>query len=233
MQAGKLAAIGTLSAGLAHEINNPLAAIKMYAQNLKRSQQRGTLTEVMLTKNLASIDTLVDKISHVITHFRDFSRQSSNTYKSVAINEPLVSALDMFGEQLSLRNITVTCQLAEKLPPVWGDANQLEQVMVNLIANARDALAEQPNRRLLLRTRRENGHVVVEVSDTGNGIPPDVKAHIFEPFYTTKEPGQGTGLGLAISRSIIEDHQGRLEVDSTLGQGTTFRLLLPTQGGHR
>jgi signal transduction histidine kinase len=230
VQAGKLAAIGTLSAGLAHEINNPLAAIKMYAQNLKRSQQRGTLDETMLTKNLTSIDTLVDKISHVITHFRDFSRQSSNTFKNVAINEQLLSALDMFGEQLSLHDIKVTCQLAEQLPPVWGDANQLEQVMVNLIANARDALAEQPSRELRLSTLRANGHVVVEVSDTGHGIPPAVIDHIFEPFYTTKEPGQGTGLGLAISRSIIEDHQGQLEVESTPGQGTTFRLLLPTQG---
>jgi signal transduction histidine kinase len=230
VQAGKLAAIGTLSAGLAHEINNPLAAIKMYAQNLKRSQQRATLNDAMLSKNLDSIDTLVDKISHVIIHFRDFSRQSSNTFKSVAINEPLLSALDMFGEQLSLRDIRVTCQLADQLPPVWGDANQLEQVMVNLIANARDALAERPSRELRLSTLRANGHVVVEVSDTGNGIAPGVMAHIFEPFYTTKEPGQGTGLGLAISRSIIEDHQGRLEVESTLGTGTTFRLLLPTQG---
>ena len=233
VQAGKLSRHRhATSAGLAHEINNPLAAIKMYAQNLKRSKERGTLTEAMLTKNLASIDTLVDKISHVITHFRDFSRQSSNTFKNVAINEPVVSALDMFGEQLSLRDITVICRLAEQLPPVWGDANQLEQVMVNLIANARDALAQQPSRQLLLSTQRENGHVVVEVSDSGNGIPPEVKAHIFEPFYTTKEPGQGTGLGLAISRSIIEDHQGRLEVESTPGQGTTFRLRLPTQGGH-
>jgi signal transduction histidine kinase len=232
VQAGKLAAMGTLSAGLAHEINNPLAAIKMYAQNLKRSQQRGNLTDALLSKNLVSIDTLTDKISHVITHFRDFSRQSSNTFKSVAINEPLLSALDMFGEQLALRNITVTTRLAEQLPPVWGDANQLEQVMVNLIANARDALAEQECRELRLSTLSSNGHVVVEVSDSGNGIPPAVMAHIFEPFYTTKEAGHGTGLGLPISRSIVEDHQGRFEVESTPGQGTTFRILLPTQGGH-
>ena len=230
VQAGKLAAIGTLSAGLAHEINNPLAAIKMYAQNLKRSQQRGPLNEAMLVKNLTSIDTLVDKISHVITHYRDFSRRSSNTYDKVDINQPVLSALDMFGEQLSVRDIRVICQLAPDLPPAWGDANQLEQVMVNLISNARDALTDQPSRDLRLSTMQTNNHLVVEVHDSGGGIPPDVIDHIFESFYTTKEPGYGTGLGLAISRTIIEDHQGRLEVESTPDQGTTFRLILPTQG---
>jgi signal transduction histidine kinase/uncharacterized protein YigA (DUF484 family) len=232
VQAGKLAALGTLSAGLAHEINNPLAAIKMYAQNLMRSQQRGPLNETMVVKNLTSIDSLVDKISHVITHFRDFSRRSSNTYARVEINQPVLSALDMFGEQLTLRNITVKCRLADNLPAVWADANQLEQVMVNLISNARDALADRPSRELRLSTLQANGHLVVEVSDTGCGMPPDVIEHIFEPFYTTKEPGQGTGLGLAISHSIIEDHHGRLEVESTPGQGTTFRLHLPTPGEH-
>jgi signal transduction histidine kinase len=230
VQAGKLAAIGTLSAGLAHEINNPLAAIKMYAQNLKRSQLRGTMTDVMLDKNLTSIDTLVDKISHVITHFRDFSRRSSNNYEKVDINQPVLSALDMFGEQLSLRNIKVSMRLTENLPPVWADANQLEQVMVNLISNARDALTEAPTRELGLRTLQVNGKLAVEVSDTGCGIPEEVRSHMFEPFYTTKERGQGTGLGLAISQGIIEDHQGRLEVESAVGQGTTFRLLLPTVG---
>jgi signal transduction histidine kinase len=230
VQAGKLAALGTLSAGLAHEINNPLAAIKMYAQNLKRSQQRGTLNDAMLEKNLSSIDTLVDKISQIITHFRDFSRRSSNTYTKVEINQPVLSALDMFGEQLMLRNISVKTQLTENLPPVWADANQLEQVMVNLISNARDALADQEKRELTLRTRLADDQLVVEVSDTGCGIPEAVVEHIFEPFYTTKEAGQGTGLGLAISHSIVEDHQGRLEVDSAVGQGTTFRLVLPKWG---
>ncbi|MCC7358067.1 MAG: GAF domain-containing protein [Anaerolineales bacterium] len=230
VQAGKLAALGTLSAGLAHEINNPLAAIKMYAQNIKRSQQRGGLTEAMLVKNLSSIDTLVDKIAHVITHFRDFSRRSSNTYAQVNLNQPVASALDMFGDQLALRDITVTTDFAPDLPPVWADANQLEQVMVNLISNARDALTGQPQRRLQLRTAQVDGQVMVEVADTGCGISPAALEHIFEPFFTTKEPGQGTGLGLAISHGIIEDHQGRLEVDSAPGQGTTFRLVLPKWG---
>ena len=231
VQAVKLAAIGTLSAGLTHEINNPLSAIKMYAQNLKRSQQRGLLKDEMLVKNLTSIDTLADKISHVITHFRDFSRQSSNTFVKVDINQPLLSALDMFGEQLSARDITVTHSLAGNLPPAMADANQLEQVVVNLIANASDALADRPRRELRLSTLRVNNHLVMEVSDTGCGIAPDVLDHIFEPFYTTKEPGRGTGLGLAISRGILEDHHGRLEVDSTPGEGTTFRVLLPIEGG--
>ncbi len=230
VQAGKLAAIGTLSAGLAHEINNPLAAIKMYAQNLKRSQQRGSLTDTMLDKNLSSIDTLVDKISHVITHFRDFSRRSSNNYEKVDINQPVLSALDMFGEQLGLRNIKIITRLADNLPPVWADANQLEQVMVNLISNARDALTDATTRELRLSTLQLNGKLAVEVSDTGCGMPAEVIDHMLEPFYTTKERGQGTGLGLAISHSIIEDHQGRLEVESTVGQGTTFRLLLPMLG---
>jgi signal transduction histidine kinase len=229
VQAGKLAAIGTLTAGLAHEINNPLAAIKMYAQNLKRSQQRGQLNDELLLKNLTSIDTLVNKISRVITHFRDFSRQSSNTFVGVDVNQTVLSALDMFGEQLSVRDIQVTHVLADDVPPVLADANQLEQVIVNLIANARDALADRPQRELRLTTTHADGHVVIAVSDTGSGIPPDALERIFEPFYTTKEPGRGTGLGLAISRGIVEDHRGSLKVESTLGQGTTFQVILPAE----
>ncbi len=227
VQAAKLAALGTLSAGIAHELNNPLAGIKLYAQNLLHYQKNGCLTEAVLAENLTGIDELVGKAARIIQHFRDFSRKASGRFELVDVNQPVEDALNLLGEQLRIRNIAVVRDLASDLPPVRGDTTQIEQVLVNLITNGRDALAASARKELCLHTYQADGAVVIEVADTGCGIPPQHLDKIFDPFFTTKEVGEGVGLGLSISHGIVKDHGGRIEVNSTPGKGTTFRVILP------
>ena len=176
---------------------------------------------------LSGAPRLVDKATRIIRHFRDFSRQSAGRLAPVSLNRCLADALGMLSEQLRLRDIAVLTDLATDLPPVRGDANQLEQVLVNLIGNARDAMAAAARRELRLRTYGANGSVVAEVADTGCGIALEHQNKIFNPFFTTKEVGEGTGLGLSISHDIVERHGGRIEVQSAPGAGTTFRVVLP------
>ncbi|HEX7556466.1 MAG TPA: ATP-binding protein, partial [Leptolinea sp.] len=227
IQAEKLASLGTLSAGIAHEMNNPLAGIKIYTQNLLRFQQKGLLPDELLLSNLTLIDTLVDKMTHIIKHFRSFTRLSTGSFESIDINHPINDALSMLSEQLRLHEIIVTKDLVTDRLSVKGDAIQLEQVLVNLIGNARDALIGSSKKELLLRSYHAKDSVVIEVTDTGCGIPTVNIQKIFDPFFTTKEVGKGTGLGLSIIHSIIESHGGHIEVDSIPEQGSTFRVVLP------
>lgn len=227
IQAGKLASLGTLSAGIAHELNNPLAGIKLFAQNLLRYQSSGKLTNNKLDESLSKIDGLVDKAADIIEHLRAFSRQSSGKLEPLLVNKPVEDALSMLSEQLRLRNIELKVDLKSDLPPVLGDANQLEQVMINLITNARDAVEQSGQKEISLRTFDADGYVVIEVVDSGCGIAPDDLDKIFDPFFTTKAVGEGTGLGLSISHGIVEYHGGDIEVESVINQGTTFRVKLP------
>ncbi len=227
IQAGKLASLGTLSAGIAHEINNPLAGIKLFAQNLIRYQSVELLTPEKLTESLEKINSLVDKAADIIEHLRAFSRQASGKLEPIDVNQPVEDALSMLSEQLRLRNIDVSLDVDKDLPPVLGDSNQIEQVMVNLITNARDAVEKAERKEISLRAFHSDGFVVIEVADTGCGIPPDHLDRIFDPFFTTKAIGRGTGLGLAISHGIVEYHGGDIEVETTLDEGTTFRVKLP------
>lgn len=227
IQAGKLASLGTLSAGIAHEINNPLAGIKLFAQNLLRYQTSELLTPEKLRESLNRINTLVDKAADIIEHLRAFSRQASGQLEPMGINQPVEDALSMLSEQLRLQNIDVNLDLDTDLPSVLGDPNQIEQVMVNLITNARDALEEAERKEISLRTFHSDGFVVIEVADTGCGIPSDHLDRIFDPFFTTKTIGRGTGLGLSISHGIVEYHGGDIEVETSPDQGTTFRVKLP------
>lgn len=227
VQAGKLASLGTLTAGIAHELNNPLAGIKLFAQNLLRFESSGLLTVEKLRQTLTKIDTLVDKAADIIEHLRAFSRQTSGKLEMLVVNEPIGDALSMLSEQLRLRNIQVNIDLDQNLPAVRGNANQLEQVIVNLITNARDALNERDDKVISLRTFVNRGFVMIEVSDTGCGIPPDHLNKIFDPFFTTKTIGEGTGLGLSISHGIVEYHGGFIEVESVVDKGSTFRVKLP------
>jgi signal transduction histidine kinase len=227
VQAGKLASLGTLTAGIAHELNNPLAGIKLFAQNLLRFETSGLLTVEKLRQTLTKIDTLVDKAADIIEHLRAFSRQASGKLEVLIVNEPINDALSMLSEQLRLRNIQLNIDLDQNLPAVRGNSNQLEQVIVNLVTNARDALRERDEKVITLRTFVNKGFVMVEVSDTGSGIQPEHIDKIFDPFFTTKAIGEGTGLGLSISHGIVEYHGGFIEVESVVDKGSTFRLILP------
>jgi signal transduction histidine kinase len=172
-----------------------------------------------------------ERITNIVTHLREFSRQTDLEMKRIDINEPLSNALLISTQQLMNMEITVQQDLAADLPQVHADANLMEQVFLDLIANARDAMEAQPPRRLQIRSRLDpdpkQPMVVVEFQDSGSGIPPGIQDKIFEPFFTTKPLGQGTGLGLPICYGIIEKHEGHLTFESDEKTGTIFRIRLP------
>lgn len=223
IQAGKLAAIGELGAGLAHELNQPLTSVKGFAQLLLARLG----VDSPHRKTLKHIETAADHMTRIVRSLRDFSRQSKGEQQPVYLNQVFEDSLVLVEAQLRKNQVKVELDLEPGLPAVLGDPNQLQQVLTNLLGNARDALEGAPTRRVRLVTRVRRGCVVARVEDTGPGIPPEVRARMFQSFFTTKEAGRGTGLGLSISRGIAENHGGRLGVHSRVGVGTTFWLVLP------
>jgi len=177
----------------------------------------------------------VDRAVNIINHLREFGRKAEIQKERVNINEPIKGVFTLLGQQLRLRGIKVVLDLKDDLPPIMGDANRLEQVVINLVVNARNAMDAKKGEFargdvesiLTVRSFQKNGSVVVTVTDTGIGIPDDLKDKIFEPFFTTREVGKGTGLGLSISYGIIKDYDGTIEVESEMGKGATFKLTFP------
>ena len=173
-------------------------------------------------------------MAEIIDHMRIFTRRSEGKPQEVIeVNDIVEGAFKFLGQQLRNHNIEVIQDLGTELPKVVGDPIRLEQVFLNLISNARNALegGGKEEKRVEVRTYAVNTNgessVVIEVKDNGNGIPDHIRGKIFQPFFTTNEPGKGTGLGLSVSSKIIEEHQGKIELESTVGEGTTFRVMLP------
>jgi len=231
IQASKMTSLGEMSAGIAHELNQPLNAIKMGNEYLKMMLEEGqTISESAMRQVVESVSEQVDRASTIINHLREFGRKPDFGRKKLNINTPIRGVLNIIGRQLKLQNIKVTLDLDDSLPPILAQNNRLEQVFFNLITNARDAINQKEgdeDREITIRTFMENGSVVVTVSDTGIGIPPEVREKIFEPFYTTKEVGKGMGLGLSIIYGIVKDYDGEIEVQSEEGRGTTFKHIFP------
>jgi two-component system NtrC family sensor kinase len=221
----KLAAMGTMLASVAHELNNPLAVIMMEADLLHEERQDDTEADPV-----KAIMQAAERCMRIVRNFLTLARQHPPERQHVALNTVVKGAMELLVYGLQVDTITIDWQLAPDLPLLWADPHQLHQVIVNLVTNAHHALREvsQP-RRLMLTTRYDpvGTRVVLEVSDTGPGIPPALQARLFEPFFTTKPPGVGTGLGLPLCRGIIEEHGGSISVESQPGQGTVFRVLLP------
>jgi PAS domain S-box-containing protein len=221
MQTDKLHSLGLLAAGIAHEVNTPLAVIANYSQ--------------MLAKQLPEDDArakLVDKIvkqtfraSQMVNNLLNFSRTGAAEFTEVNLNSVIEETLPLVSHPFKSSRISVIKTLAEDLPPILGSSNRLAQVFLNLFLNARDAM---PNGGMLeVRTVTRNGHVAVEITDTGIGIARDHLNRIFDPFFTTKATGRGTGLGLSVSYGIVKEHAGRINVRSTPGKGTAFHLEFP------
>jgi len=221
VQAEKLTSLGLLAAGVAHEVNTPLAVISNYIQ--------------MLAKQLPTADprqALIDKIvkqtfraSEIVNHLLNFSRTGTTEFTDVDLNAVVEETLALMTHPLRTARVSVIKSLADDLPAILGATNRLQQVFLNLFLNARDAM---PNGGMLeVRTSASNGTVEVEVTDTGIGIAAEQLHRIFDPFYTTKSSERGTGLGLAISYGIIKEHAGRVQVHSALGKGTSFRVEFP------
>jgi two-component system, NtrC family, sensor kinase len=218
----KLAAIGELVAGVAHELNNPLTGISTFAQLLLEDKLRGEqLESVNLIKREA------DRAIGVIRDLLLFARKADGREVPVDVNTIVKHTVRLRALASRSTGIEVHTHLDESNPKVRGDEQKLQQVLLNLLVNAESALRDAKVRHLSLSTQRKNGTVSIVVSDTGHGMPASVSERVFEPFFTTKPPGEGTGLGLSVSYGIIQAHQGTISVESTEDVGTTFTISLP------
>lgn len=230
VEASKMRALGELVAGVAHELNNPLMA----SQTILHVILRNLPPDFPERDRLQIIGKCNNRIEKIVEHLREFSRQTKPEFKEIDINRPVENALIITGQQLLNHNITLVRKLSEDLPKVIGDSNQLEQVFLNLISNARDAMDEitGPKELTILSYMSEYEGppvVVVSVQDTGEGIPEENLNKVLEPFFSTKPVGKGTGLGLSLCFGIIEAHGGRLEIESQHGNGTEVKVLLPAK----
>ncbi|MFZ7113195.1 MAG: Cache 3/Cache 2 fusion domain-containing protein [Desulfatiglandales bacterium] len=228
VEASKMRALGELVAGVAHELNNPLMAsqtiLHVILKNLKPECEERERLELIKKCN--------NRIEKIVQHLREFSRQVTPEFQAVDMNQPVENALMITGQQLLNHGISIERNLAEGLPKVIGDSNQLEQVFLNLISNARDAMEDISGPKALtissFLSEDESGRwVVVSIKDTGVGIPDENFNKILEPFFTTKPVGKGTGLGLSLCYGIIEAHEGRMEINSAPGLGTRIEVFLP------
>ena len=235
IQASKMTTLGEMSAGIAHEINQPLNAIKMGSEFL----------EMMIEKNepvprqdlfhiVGEVSCQVDRAVNIIRRLRDFGRKADFSKEKVMINDPVKSVLDIIGRQLKLQNIDVRLQLGRRLPPILAHHNRIEQVIFNLLTNARDAInlkedagGENAKREIVIKSYLKADKVIVAVSDTGIGIDQALKERIFEAFFTTKKMGEGMGLGLSITNGIVEDYGGKIYIESMKFEGTQFILSFP------
>ncbi|MFK4764580.1 ATP-binding protein [Desulfobaculum sp. SPO524] len=235
VQASKMTTLGEMSAGIAHELNQPLNAIRMGSDYLAMMTEIGKdIPEKDLRQVTGEIGTQIERATDIVNTLRQFGRKSELTPERLNLNDPVQSVLKIISHQLKLQNITVHLDLSEDLPPVQAHGNRLQQVFFNLISNARDAInmwsekdGDPDDRVISITTFTTQEDVAIQVSDTGAGINPAQLDKIFEPFFTTKETGQGMGLGLAISYGIVKDYRGNISVDSQVGAGTTFTVRFP------
>jgi two-component system NtrC family sensor kinase len=231
MQSEKLAAVGQLAAGVMHEINNPLATISACVAAIEGRLREGS-PPAPVEEYLAIIEKEVDRCTRIVDGLLDFSRPKGKTKGPVKLDALVEQTLFLLKHHQRFRRLTVERELDPGTPPAMGNAEQLIQVLMALLLNAVDAMEQ--GGRLAVRAGRSlirSDEVFVEVEDTGVGIPRDDQSKIFEPFYTTKPPGRGTGLGLSICYGIVEEHRGRIEVESTPGLGSVFRVYLPVAAG--
>src|SRR6266567_1466526 len=220
-QTEKLTSLGLLAAGVAHEVNTPLAVISNYIQMLAKQMPEGDPRQSIIEK----IVKQTFRASEIVNNLLNFSRTGAGEAADIDVNRVVEETLSLVAHPLKTSRIQVMKQLGEPLPPVRGSANKLQQVFLNLFLNARDAM---PSGGMLeVRTAAHNGSVEIEVADTGAGIPREHIHRIFDPFFTTKASGRGTGLGLSVSYGIIKEHSGKIDVRSTPGKGTSFRVEFP------
>jgi two-component system NtrC family sensor kinase len=223
-QREKLSSIGLLAAGVAHEVNTPLTGVSSYTQMLLGMLNENDPKHALLQK----VRNQAERATNIVNNLLNFSRTGSATeFCEVDVARVLDDTLQLLEPQLRRSQIEIVRSYADDAPEAYANAGKLQQVFTNLILNARDAIPDG-GRIVVSTSTADDGSLVAEVADTGIGIAPENVAKIYDPFYTTKGVGQGTGLGLAVSYGIVQEHAGRITVDSTPGQGTTFRIILPT-----
>ena len=236
LQASKLATLGEMATGVAHELNQPLSVIKTSSSFFMRKiAKKEPIDAEVLATMLTKVDSNVDRATRIINHMRQFARKSDMTLLKVSINDVLHSAFEIFSQQLKVRGIAVKWQLAESLPRIEADAQRLEQVFINLLINARDAIEEKwkqlgqavDSDYITISSLSEEMRVICLICDTGVGIEAGTEEKIFEPFFTTKEVGKGTGLGLSISYGIVQECHGTIRFLPGEKEGTCFELTFP------
>ncbi|HHV29062.1 ATP-binding protein [Acetivibrio mesophilus] len=246
VQSEKLATLGEMATGIAHEINQPLGGISLIAQGLILAKKRDKLSDELLLEKLNAIVEQVHRIDKIIGHLRTFARQSDQTRTPVNIKMPLLDVFKLIGEQLKKHKINVDMDIQENLPYVLADHNKLEQVFLNLIVNARDAINEleknsklltaenegtewidSPDKKIAIKAHSDSANVIIEIIDNGIGIPKAIINKIFEPFFTTKEVGKGTGIGLSITYGIVKEFDGTIDVESEEMKGSRFIIKFP------
>jgi histidine kinase len=236
IQASKMTTLGEMATGVAHELNQPLSVMKTASSfMLKKFAADQIVRPEIFREMLRKIDANVDRAANIIQHMRQFARKSEVDLEPVDINHTLQMALEIFSEQLKVRGIQVQKRTEKGLPRILGNPSRLEQVFINLLLNARDAIEEKwgdkpadpADRIITLSTCKEGDGIVAMVCDTGTGIPPSVMDKIFEPFFTTKTVGKGTGLGLSISYGIMQQHGGTIQAAVRDTGGTCFTLKFP------
>ncbi|PZP51228.1 MAG: two-component sensor histidine kinase [Agrobacterium fabrum] len=225
VQAGKLAALGQMSAALSHEFNQPLAAAKNYAENASLLLERGRLGEV--TENLRRISGLIDRMASISKHLRNFARKPNEKMAAVGLEAVLRDTLEIVGARLKAADAVLDVDLGPVPLAVKAGPVRLQQVLVNIISNAADAVEGREDRRITLQAVQRGQTVSISVRDRGAGVPPAIAERIFDPFFTTKGVGRGLGLGLSISYNIIKDFGGQLRVRNHEGGGAEFEIELP------
>ncbi|MEE8372403.1 MAG: response regulator [Dehalococcoidia bacterium] len=223
LQAAKLAAIGELVSGVAHEINNPLAAISMYTELLlDEVQDEGAL------ERLRIVNAQAERAIAIVDNLLSFARKHAPKRAYASVNDSITSTVELRAYDLNLDNIKIALDLDPDLPGTMADFRQLQQVFLNLITNAEQALKQARGRgTITIGTQKTDGVIRISVADDGPGIPASALSRVFEPFYTTKDVGKGTGLGLSICHGIVQEHGGQIQVESTEGSGATFIIEMP------
>ncbi len=235
VQTEKMAAIGEITAGVAHELKQPLNVMKIICQSILKDIEKERFDLASAKQDLPELLSQMNRMAQIIDHMRVFSRRTvGNTIEEININETIDSVFVFLGQQLMNHNVAVDKQYTVNIGKVKGDSIRLEQVFMNIITNARQALLEANKQAMKIEIKTymspDGKSVIAELKDNGPGILPENMENIFEAFFTTKQSGEGTGLGLSTARKIVEEHAGILEVESVPGEWTLFRVILPVSG---
>lgn len=237
IHASKMATLGEMSTGIAHELNQPLSVIKSASSFcMKKMRKNEKIEKDIFNKLISKIDSNVDRAEKIIHHMRQFARKSEIKLARICINDVLQRTFEMFNQQLKIHGIDVIWDKDEALPEILADPDRLEQVFINLVINAKDAIEEKwkkegvdrgDNDRITIITRTIDDRVIIEIHDTGIGIQKEAADKLFEPFFTTKEVGKGTGLGLSISYGIVKECSGSIRIEKSEQGGAVFIISFP------
>jgi signal transduction histidine kinase len=225
IQAEKLSSLGQLAASIAHEVNNPLSGVLVYTQLLNKKITNDNFTKETALNYLTKMEAELNRSTKLVRNLLDFARQSPPALRETDVNEIIKRALELVSHSAQILNIEVRRQLDRSIPKLMADPDQIQQVIINLILNAVQAMPK--GGKLTLRTSEEKNQVRIDVEDTGVGISQENMNRLFTPFFTTKKEVKGVGLGLAVSYGIVQRHRGKISVKSKEGEGTIFSVYLP------